>query len=405
MNHYPYLLLGGGLASGAAIQTLIEEGVPGDQIGLVTLEPELPYNRPPLSKGFLANKESRESLFIEPQSYYDDHGVTVKLATAVTSLTPKALELTTDKAERLTFDRALIATGSRPRRLGVPGADLAQIFTLRTVADSEAIKIAARAAKTAVVVGAGFIGLEAAATLAGSGLQVTILHRGTQLLDRFADATMAKFFFDYFTSKGVQFRLETTVDHFEGMAGRVTTVVTDHNEELAADLVIVGIGVELNLDFVKDQSLRIENGLLVDEQLETAVPGIFAAGDIANFPDGIFGRKRRRIEHWDHAIASGKQAARNMLGKNEEFHHLSYFFSDMFDLSFELWGDTDDPAELVFSASPTEVSAVAWYLRDKKVAAYFAAHRPESEKEQAQEWIRSAKEVTRSMITVGLHSS
>lgn len=386
-THYPFLCIGGGLASASAIQTLISEGVSGSDIGLVALEPELPYNRPPLSKGFLAGRETRESIVIEPQAFYADHGVTVKLATEVVSLTPKALELTTDKREQLTFDCALIATGSRPRRLGVPGADLANIFTLRTVADSEAIQAAAKEAKQAVIVGAGFIGLETAATLTGLGVKVTILHRGGHLLDRFATPEMAKFFDDYCTAQGVGFRYETTVDHFEGVDGRVVQVITDTNQTLPADLVIVGIGVDLNLDFVKDQALRIENGLVVDEQLETSVPGIFAAGDIANFPDVMFGGTRRRIEHWDHAIATGQHAARNMLGTSQDFRHLSYFFSDMFDLSFELWGDTDNPATVVFTGSVAEKTAAAWYLRAGKLAAYLAMNRPEAEKKQAETWL------------------
>jgi NADPH-dependent 2,4-dienoyl-CoA reductase/sulfur reductase-like enzyme len=393
--HFPYLFIGGGLASGTAIETLMAEGVSGKDIALVGLEPELPYNRPSLSKGFLADTESRDSLFIEPQSYYVDHGVTVKLATKVVRLQPRALRLVTDHDELMTFDRALIATGSLPRRLGVPGNDLGQIFSLRTLADSVAIKTAAKTAQRAVIVGAGFIGLEVAANLAQQGLAVTVLHRGTHLLDRFANPAMATFFYDYFTHQGVTFRFETTVDHFLGASSAVTTVVTDTGEELPADLVIVGIGVDLALEFLKDQALRVENGLVVDEQLETAVPGIFAAGDIANFPDVIFNRKRRRIEHWDHAIATGKQAARNMLGKGEEFRHVSYFFSDMFDLSFELFGDTDDATEVLFEGSTLKKTAAAWYLRAGKLAAYFAISRPDSEKEQMQSWIESGRAVTR----------
>ena len=398
-THYPYVFIGGGMASGTAIQTLIKEKVPGREIALITLEPELPYNRPSLSKGYLAEQEKRSSLFIEPQAFYDDHNITVKLATRVVDLKPRTLELTTETDERITFDRLLIATGARPRWLGVPGADLGNILMLRTVADSDALKASAQTAKQAVVVGAGFIGLEVAAYLASRGIGVTVLHRGTQLLDRFATPEMAQFFHDYFVAHGVTFRYETTVDHFIGEQGFVTKVITDKGDQLPADTVVIGIGVELALDFAKDQTLRMENGIVVDEQLETSIPGIFAAGDVANFPDLLFGGKRRRIEHWDHAQATGRTAVMNMLGKREDFRHLSYFFSDMFDLSFELWGDTDAPDDTVFTNEAQGKTAAGWYLRDGKLVAYFASNRPRNESDQARNWIESGQPVTRAMIT------
>lgn len=378
-----YVLIGGGRASGSAIDTLLDQGVPGSDILLVSGESAPPYNRPPLSKGFLAGHESEASIYIHPNAYYEERGVHLLFDTRVTELDAENFQLTTDVNERIRFDRLLIATGSRPRQLPF-ASGLENVLYLRTLPDSQAIQAATRNARRAVIVGAGFIGMEVAATLRTLGLEVTILHRGDRLLDRFAAPAIAQFFTDYFVKQGITFKFQRTLDHVETTDDRATHVVTDHDEHLPADLVVIGVGVELNLDFLKGTAIRVANGIVADEELETAVPGIFAAGDIVNFPDPIFGNKRRRIEHWDHAIATGEIAARNMLGGHEVFRHLSYFFSDMFDLSFELWGDTDEPEQVVFTGSADDGSAAAWYLRNQRVSAYFAINRPDQEKDQAQ---------------------
>ncbi len=383
-----YLCLGGGLASGSAIDELLAQGVPGREILLVCGEPQLPYHRPPLSKGFLAGKEPLDSVFWHPEAFYLEHGVQYLLDTTVTNFIPKERRAFLDSGDEVRFDTALLATGARPRHLAVPGKEFKHVSYLRTLVDSQTIQTAAQGAKQAAIIGAGFIGMEAAATLTSLGLKVTVLHRGDRLFDRFATAEMAQFFHEYFVHQGVDFRFHQTLDHLEGDAGKVTKIITNSGETIPADLVLLGVGVELNLEYLADQrAIGLDNGVVVDEELETAVPGIFAAGDIANFPDPIFGGKRRRIEHWDHAIASGKAAARNMLGKHEPFTHLSYFFSDMFAASFELWGDTDEPDDSLFIGQIDPLELACWYFRGGRVSAYCAIQRSDREKDQAQKLI------------------
>lgn len=394
-----YLCLGGGTATGAVIDELLHEGVKGSDICLVSGEPEMPYHRPSLSKGFLTGQEEQATLYFQPADFYIDQGVMSLLETKVTKFLPTDRRVLLDTGEIIEFDSAVLATGSRPRQLSLPGSDLHNITYLRTVADSLKLKKVAKKGQRAVIVGAGFIGMEVAASLRTLGLEVTVLHRGNQLFDRFATPELAAFFQDYFLREGVDFRFRETLDHCEGEAGIVTHVVTSSGEKLPADIVLLGVGVELNLDYLADQhAIGIENGILVDDELETAVPGIFAVGDIANFPDVIFQSKRRRIEHWDHAIETGKVVAHNLLGRHETYTHLSYFFSDMFDLSFELWGDTDDPDDSVFVGDLDRRTAACWYLRNGQVSAYFAINRSDEEKNQAQTLITSRQPINKQAL-------
>ncbi len=373
-ERFTHVLLGGGLASAAALETLLTRGVPGSTIALVASEPVLPYHRPPLSKGYLLGRKTRESVFYKPPAFYEDHGVSVLLGRRATSVDPATRVVAVDDGRTLAFERLLIATGCTPRTLTVPGSTLGNIFTLRTLADADAILTAMKTARTAVVVGGGFIGLEVASTLSHKGVSTTILHRGDRLFDRLGSKEISQYFEDLFHLHGVTLLMNDEVLSFEGEA-RVATVVTRQGARIPAELVIVGIGVTPNVHCVAGTALDVTDGIRVNELLETSLPGVFAAGDVANFFDPLF-EKHRRIEHWDTAIQHGKVAGANMAGAGSAYNTVSYFFSDLFDLSFDYFGDAEGTTEVITRGSFTDRAVTLCYLKEHIARAAFTMGRP-----------------------------
>jgi 3-phenylpropionate/trans-cinnamate dioxygenase ferredoxin reductase subunit len=338
MNTQPsFVIVGGGMAGALAAQTLREEGFDG-MITLLGQEPNAPYERPPLSKDYLQGKADRDSIFVQPAPWYAEHAVELSLNSAVTSVEPASRTVTTAAGERLSYDKLLLATGSKPRRLDLPGADLDGVYYLRNVEDSECIKIEFGRAKRVVIIGAGWIGLETAAAARAAGLEVMLLVSGDLPLQHVLGPEAAPTFDELHRSHGVDLRYRTTAVEIAGRQGAVTGVMLSDGALIDADMIIVGIGVAPRTELAAAAGLKIDNGIVVDEHLRTSDPDIFAAGDIAQTYSPRLGR-HIRVEHWANARRQGAVAAKSMLDQDAVDVRPSYFFTDQYDLSMEYTGD------------------------------------------------------------------
>lgn len=393
MNRTKYVILGGGMVAGYAAKELVERGLKPSELTIVSSDSALPYERPPLSKGFLAGKDSADGILINSAQWYREHGIDVKLGTVVEKVDAKSLR--TASGEALEFENLLIATGAQPRKLDVPGNDLAGVFYLRSMADSEGIRSRASGAKSAVVIGGGFIGMEVASVLAQKDIETTLVIREDRVWSRVFSPEISEFFDNYYSSRGVRIVKNTGVVALNGTAA-VRSAKLSNGQEVACDLVVAGVGVTPATESFK-HSLRVENGFVVNEFLEAEAAGISAAGDVANYPDQIFG-KRRRVEHWDNAVSQGQHWARVVTGDRQPFVHVPYFFSDVFDLSYELWGDSDGADDLVIRGDAHTSSFSAWWLKDSRVVAAFVMNRPDEERNVAAEWIKTGHKVAASHL-------
>lgn len=310
MPHIRYLLIGGGLAASQAAKQLRRQGAKGNLV-LVSEEPHVPYDRPPLSKEFLRGETSRDELtYVQPEEL-EAQGVELVLGCPVVELDPEAHEAVLADGRRIRFEQALLATGGRPRVLGIPGERLAGVHYLRTVDDAQALSVYGEA-DDVVIVGAGFIGLEAAASLRTRGVKVTVVESAPRVWARFVDETLSDFFQEYCRNRGVMFHMNDTLVEIRG-SNAVERVVTREGLEIECDAVLIAIGIEPNVELAQSAGLGVGDGVLVDSHLRTSQPHVLAAGDIANFPDPVFA-KRRRVEHWGHAEYSGQIAGQNMAG-------------------------------------------------------------------------------------------
>ena len=352
----------------------------------------MPYDRPPLSKNVLQGDMDPDDAIINPREFYEDLGIELKLGAWVTKVDLKGRTIETTKGEYVQYDNLLIATGARVRRLDVPGGDLDGVFYLRDIGHARTILTAAEQAERAVVLGGGFIGTEVAASLRQRGLEVTLVAGEDRLLkDRPMAPEMSAFFQDYFREQGVEFVLGDRAASFEGDR-TATAVILESGKRLEADFVVAGVGVIPNTELFENTALEIDDGVVVDEQLATGVANVFAAGDVARYKDVLFDRTRR-IEHWDNARSQGEHWARMMLGDKEPFEHIPYFFSDVFDLSWEYWGDQRDADRVVYRGELDSGSFSTWWLRDQRVVAAFVMDRPDAERDAAQRLIRSREQV------------
>lgn len=392
MQSYRYVILGGSVVAGYAAKEFAAGQLGKEELCIVSAEDRLPYDRPPLSKNVLQGDMEPDDATINDRKFYDKHGIELKLGETVTQVDLESRALQTEGGERIQYDNLLIATGARVRRLEVPGADLDGIFYLRDVDDVRRIIAAAEAGERAVVLGGGFIGTEVAASLADRGLDVTLASAEDRLLKgRPMAPEMSQYFEGYFRDRGVKLVLGDRATSFEGDAG-VSAVVLESGKRLETELVVVGIGVLPNTELFEDTALQIDDGLVVDESLQTGIANVFAAGDVARYKDVLFDRMRR-IEHWDNARSQGAHWARIMLGDKEPFDHVPYFFSDVFDLSWEYWGDQEGADRVVYRGDVQGGRFSAWWLKDRKVVAAFVMDRPGEEREAAQRMIRSSERV------------
>jgi NADPH-dependent 2,4-dienoyl-CoA reductase/sulfur reductase-like enzyme len=382
MNTFELVIAGGGLAAARAIKSYREAGGEG-AIALLSHETTLPYHRPPLSKGFLRGATTGDAL-VEEEAFYRDHDVEVLLGTSVGAVIPRERTVTAG-GERYRYDKLLLATGARPRRLDVPGADLAGVFTLRTNHDAAAIRSAAEQAREALVVGGGFIGLEVASSLRELGLEVTLVHRDAGLFRLLSAPELEHDLADLVRTNGVELILGDEVARFEGRGGRVDSAVTGRGRTLATELVVVGVGVEPAVDYLAGSGIEVGNGIVVDDRFETSVPGIYAAGDVASFHDPLYDR-RRRLEHWSNADYAGTRVGRNLAGEDAPYATVSSFFTQAFGVTIKVLGDHTVNDRLVTHGSLRERDMIGLYLDGERlVGALLVGQTAETEARLRQE--------------------
>jgi 3-phenylpropionate/trans-cinnamate dioxygenase ferredoxin reductase subunit len=361
-----YVIVGASLTGAKAAETLREEGFDG-RIELVGAEEERPYERPPLSKDYLRREVGREKVYVHEVGFYAEHDIELRLGRVAVSVDKSSHELALDDGERLRYDRLLLATGAEPRRLAIPGADLDGVLYLRSVQDSDALRERLDRGGAMVVIGAGWIGAEVAASARQRGLDVTVVEPASVPLERVLGAEAGAVYRDIHTDHGVRMLLGTGVEAFEG-EGAVERVRTSNERELDCDLVVVGVGVEPRSGLAERAGIAVENGILVDEHLQTSVPGVFAAGDVANSHHPFYDEPIR-VEHWANALHQGPAAARNMLGRATPYERLPYFFSDQYDVGMEYTGFARSWDRVVFRGDPATREFVAFWLAGDHVVA------------------------------------
>jgi 3-phenylpropionate/trans-cinnamate dioxygenase ferredoxin reductase subunit len=330
------LIAGGGLAAAKAAEALREQGF-GGPITLIGEEDVRPYERPPLSKDYLQGKTGRETVFVHDQGWYGDHGVELRLGTKVTGIDRARHEVTLSDGGRAGYGKLLLAVGSSPRRLPVPGAGLDQVLYLRRIGDSERIRDTFASASRVIIVGAGWIGLEVAAAARAAHMDVTILETAELPLLHVLGPQIAPVFADLHRDHGVDLRLGVEVAEITGAGGRATGVRLADGTRLDADALIVGIGAAPGTGLAEAAGLDVRNGVVTGASLRTSDPDIYAAGDVANAFHPLLG-KHIRVEHWANALHQPATAARSMLGQDAAYDRLPYFYTDQYDLSMEYTG-------------------------------------------------------------------
>lgn len=358
-----FVIVGGGLAGAKAAEALRSNGFDGS-ITLVAKESHLPYERPPLSKGYLMGKDPRESVFVHPLDWYAENAVDLRRESEAVALDASSHTVTLSDGSTLPYDKLLIATGSIPRKLSIPGADFDGVFYLREIDDSEAIKSAFALAKSVAVIGAGWIGLETAAAARAAGLDVTILEAAALPLVRIVGDQVGQVFADLQRKNGVDLRLEVSVDELLGADGRVTGVRLGDGSLIPADMVIVGVGIAPAVALAETAGLKVDNGILVDEHLRTSDPDIYAAGDVANAFNPSIG-SHIRVEHWANALNMPAVAVKGMMGEEASYDRLPYFYSDQYDLGLEYVGYTapGEFDEVVIRGDLSSGAFIAFWLR------------------------------------------
>jgi NADPH-dependent 2,4-dienoyl-CoA reductase/sulfur reductase-like enzyme len=364
----PFVIVGGSLAGAKAAETLRKEGF-GGPVVLVGAEAETPYERPPLSKGYLLGTADRESPRVHPPDWYPQNDVDLRTGVRATHLDPVAHRLTLDTGEELGYAKLLLATGASARRLPVPGADLDGVRYLRTFADSDRLLAElSGGGKRVLIVGAGWIGLEVAAAARHHGNDVTIVEPQPTPLHAALGPDMGAVFARLHRQHGVDLFTDTTVREFRGTDGRVTSVVTDGHAGLDADLVVVGVGATPNIELAAAAGLEVDNGVVTDHALRASAADVFAAGDVASSFHPLYGRYVR-VEHWANALNGGPAAARSMLGQDVVYDRVPYFFTDQYDLGMEYSGLGGPGDTVVTRGNPDDGAFIAFWLENGRVTA------------------------------------
>ncbi len=386
-----YVIVGASLAGATAAQTLREQGFAG-RIVLVGDETELPYERPPLSKGYLLGKDERAKIYVHEEDWYAEHAVELVLGRHVTSVDREAREVELDTGERIGYTKLLLATGASPRRIRVPGSELDGVHYLRRAEDSDRLREAFGAGGRIVVVGAGWIGLETAAAARESGCDVTIVDPQPAPLLAALGGEMGAFFAGLHLRNGVDLRLSHTVTEFQ-RTGRVTSVLTDAGQ-FEAETVVVGIGAIPNVELAERADLSCDNGIVVDESLRTQDPDIYAVGDVANSYHPFYGG-HLRTEHWANALRGAPIAAKAMLGQNVAYDRLPYFFTDQYDVGMEFcgWIGPDGYDRVVTRGDVDGQAFHAFWLAGDRVVAGMHVNRWDDGIGPVEELIRSRQSV------------
>ncbi len=391
-RHVDYALIGGGLACGNCARWLREEGADGS-ILLIGREPDLPYNRPDCSKDYLRGEKPRQEALFRPPDWYEEQQVEALTRVSVTGLEPSERRLKLSGGDEVRFEQALLATGANVRRLNVPGCELSGIHYLRTLGNSDAIRDDA-AGKRVVLIGGSYIACEVAASLTELGSSCSLVMLETVALSRGFGEQAGRFFEDRLREHGVEIHGEESLARFEGADGRVQKVITESGLELEADAVVIGAGVMPDVTLARAAGLQIaeSGGVEVDSCLRTAVPGLFAAGDIADYDSVIHGR-RLRIEHWDVAFNHGKTVALNMLGRDQSHDVIPYFFSDLSNwASLEYIGPASSWDQELVRGSIDDGEFSIFYLSEDRLVAALSVGRSD-DLQAAERLIRSGAQV------------
>lgn len=367
------VILGAGQAALQTAMSLRQGGFDGT-IDMVGNEPFLPYQRPPLSKAYLSGKLERERLFLKPQSFYDDHNITLHLDQHIDTIDVQGSTLSGPNSFQLAYDKLVIATGSRPRQLALEGRDLDGVFDLRGMADIDAMSSAFEPGKKLTIIGGGYIGLEAASVARAMGLEVVVLEAAPRLLARVAEPEISDFYARLHKSHGVELRTDCQISGFQGCQN-VTAIGFQDGSHLDTDLVIIGIGILPNVELASAAGIEVENGIVVDELGRTNVPGIYATGDCSLHPNTLLGR-RLRLESVPHAIDQSKAVASDILGSAQPYQEIPWFWSDQYDVKLQISGVPDKIDHKVLRGDDTGASFAWFYFTGKKLTGVTTVNRP-----------------------------
>jgi NTE family protein len=377
-------IIGGGLASASAIKAYREAGGEG-KIALISADSTIPYHRPPLSKRYLRGEAEREETLVDPQSFYDDNDVELLLSTTAVAVEPRERVVATADDRRVRYRKLLIASGVQPRQLQVAGVDLEGVFTLRSLDDATAIRDAASAARDAVVVGGGFIGIEVAASLTELEIDVTLVSRNVDLFAQLGSPEVSEHLVQLYRQHGIDVVRGDEVRAFRGHS-RLDTVELHSANPIGASLAVVGIGVTPAVAFLNDSGITVGNGIVVNERFETNVPDVYAAGDVACFLDPLTGR-RRRIEHWSNARYQGSQVGRILAGADGGYNRVATFFTESFGLTLKVFGDISHHDDRVARGSFTDGNAIVFYFADGRLVASLQGGQDEETEKQLLELV------------------
>jgi 3-phenylpropionate/trans-cinnamate dioxygenase ferredoxin reductase component len=366
------VILGAGQGAGQAAASFRQEGYEGDII-ILGDEPFPPYQRPPLSKQYLSGEMPLERVYVRPEKFYADRHIDLRTNTRVEKIDTNARTVTTAKGDTIAYEKLLIATGSRPRKLSIAGSDLPGIHYLRTISDVDGISAAMKTARKVVIVGGGYIGLEVASVAVTNGLDVTVLEMEQRILQRVTTPEMSAYYHQLHTGRGLKILTNTTVSGFTGQ---------DHVEQVLcgdtridADLVIVGIGIIPNIELAKDAGINCENGIFVDDHCQTSVPDVYAIGDCTYHPNPILGR-RLRLESVPNALEQARVAVANMCGKDKVYAAVPWFWSDQYELKLQMVGFSSDGDTQVLRGDMSKNEFAVFYLKDGAVVAVDAVNSP-----------------------------
>ena len=366
------VIAGAGHAAGQIVASLKQQKFAG-QIVLVGDEPYLPYQRPPLSKKFLSGDMPAERLYVKPASFYEDPQIELRLATRISEIDRDKKTLKTNNGD-IDYDKLILALGSRVRRLDIEGADLDGVHYLRNIADVDGIHADLQNKKHAVIVGAGYIGLEVAAVIRQLGLDVTVVEMADRVMSRVVSPEISDFYQIEHTSQGVKLRLSTGITAFRG-DGHIDAVETADGELIPADFVVIGVGIVPNTELASHADIIVADGIVVNDQCQTNDPDIYAVGDCTSHPNSIYDRQLR-LESVHNAVEQAKTAASNICGKQSHYSQVPWFWSDQYDLKLQIAGLSTGYDDVVIRGNPADRSFACLYLKDGILIATDAVNSP-----------------------------
>jgi len=388
------VIAGSGHAAGQLVASLKQQKF-GGRIVLVGDEAHLPYQRPPLSKKFLSGDLAAERLYVKPPAFYDDPQIELRLDTVITKIDRDSKTLKTENGDDISYDTLILALGSRVRPLSIEGADLAGVHYLRSIDDASGIRAEIENRKNAVIVGAGYIGLEVAAVTRQLGLDVTVVEMADRVMSRVVSPETSDFYQIEHTSQGVKLRLSTGITAMHGK-DRIQAVETEDGELIPADFVIVGVGILPNTELAIDAGLIVEDGIVVDDRCQTSDSSIYAVGDCTRHPNAIYDRQLR-LESVHNALEQAKTAVNNICGKPSHYSQVPWFWSDQYDLKLQIAGLSTDYDDVIIRGNPADRSFACLYLKDKMLIATDAVNSPK-EFVQSKALIASRKQFDRNQL-------